>query len=102
MGGGASKNGAGPGPDPISREQKGGDSMKSSIGNTRISRRDLLKAAAADAPELTFVNGRIHTMDDDNRVVSSVAIRGGRFVSLDNASNPGPGSKVVNLHGRTA
>jgi predicted amidohydrolase YtcJ len=100
---------------------------KDSTGNTRISRRDLLKAGAAagvaaalpagpaqaaqqvaasggggeDAPELTFVNGRIHTMDDDNRVVSSVAIRGGRFVSLDNASNPGPGSKVVNLHGRT-
>ncbi|HYQ93405.1 MAG TPA: amidohydrolase family protein [Burkholderiales bacterium] len=100
---------------------------KYSIGNTRISRRDLLKAGAAaglaaalpagsaqaaqqvaatggggeDAPELTFVNGRIHTMDDDNRVVRSVAIRDGRFVSVDNASNPGPGSKVVNLHGRT-
>ncbi len=100
---------------------------KDSIGNTRISRRDLLKAGAAagvaaalpagpaqaaqqvaasggggeDAPELTFVNGRIHTMDDDNSVVSSVAIRDGRFVAVGNAANPGPGSKVVNLHGRT-
>ena len=100
---------------------------KDTTGNTRISRRDLLKAGAAagvaaalpagpaqaaqqvaasggggeDAPELTFVNGRIHTMDDDNSVVSSVAIRDGRFVAVGNAANPGPGSKVVNLHGRT-
>jgi predicted amidohydrolase YtcJ len=51
--------------------------------------------------ELTFVNGRIHTMDDGNRVVSAVAIRNGRFVSVGNASNPGPGSKVINLKGRT-
>ena len=29
---------------------------------------------------LTFVNGRIHTMDDHNRVVNAVAIRNGRFV----------------------
>src|SRR3989454_5191729 len=51
--------------------------------------------------ELTFVNGRIHTMDDDNSVVSSVAIRDGRFVAVGNAANPGPGSNVINLHGRT-
>ncbi|TMI04860.1 MAG: twin-arginine translocation signal domain-containing protein [Betaproteobacteria bacterium] len=93
----------------------------------RLSRRNLLKAGAAAgvaaalpagpaqaaqpvagsrgggsaAPELTFVNGRIHTMDDDNSVVSSVAIRDGRFVAVGNAANPGPGSNVVNLHGRT-
>src|SRR5213596_2641739 len=65
-------------------------------------------AAAAQGAEsggskdgLTFVNGRIHTMDEDNSVVSSVAIRDGRFVAVGNAANPGPGSKVVNLHGRT-
>jgi predicted amidohydrolase YtcJ len=51
--------------------------------------------------ELTFVNGRIHTMDDENRIVSSVAIRDGRFVAVGNAANPGPGSNVINLHGRT-
>ena len=50
---------------------------------------------------LTLVNGKIHTMDDQNRVVSAVAIRNGRFVSVGNASNPGPGKKVINLHGRT-
>src|SRR5437879_7172274 len=100
---------------------------KDDTGGTRISRRDLLKAGAAagvaaalpagpaqaaqpvagsrgrgsDAPELTFVNGRIHTMDDDNSVVGSVAIRDGRFVAVGNAANPGPGSNVINLHGRT-
>src|SRR5439155_14960519 len=51
--------------------------------------------------ELPFVNGRIHTMDDDNSVVSSVAIRDSRFVAVGNAANPGPGSNVINLHGRT-
>jgi predicted amidohydrolase YtcJ len=90
----------------------------------RRSRRNLLKASAAagvaaalpaaspaqakaesascsDGGDITFVNGRIHTMDDDNRVVSSVAIRDGRFVAVGNAANPGPGGKVVNLQGRT-
>src|SRR5512134_3876776 len=32
--------------------------------------------------ELTLVNGRIHTMDDRNSVVSSVTIRNGRFESV--------------------
>ena len=51
---------------------------------------------------LTFVNGRIHTMDDQNPVVKAVAIRNGRFVSVGiNASNPGPGENVIDLHGRT-
>src|SRR6266446_8035209 len=97
-------------------------SKDNSTGKTRISRRDLLKAGAAagvaaalpagpaqaaqqvaasggggeDAPELAFVNGRIHTMDDDNRVVSSVAIRDGRFVSVGNAAHQGGDAKVIN------
>ncbi len=32
--------------------------------------------------DLVLVNGRIHTMDAENRVVSSVAIQNGRFVAL--------------------
>jgi len=50
---------------------------------------------------LTLVNGKIHTLDAASSVVSSVAMRNGRFVSVGNASNPGPGGKVINLHGRT-
>ncbi len=62
-------------------------------------------AAAAppgsDDDSLTLVNGKIHTMDPDNRVVKAVAIRNGRIVSVGNAANPGPGAKVINLRGRT-
>ena len=92
-------------------------------GDKRRSRRDFFKAGLAagvgavlpvtntqangngnsDSGDdgLTLVNGRIHTMDDQNRVVDAVAIRNGRFVSVGNASNPGPGKNVINLHGRT-
>jgi len=66
---------------------------------SKLSRRDLFKAAAGmglgvalpgtgraaqgggqggggdDATDLIFVNGRIHTMDDRNSIVSTVAIR---------------------------
>ena len=47
------------------------------------------KAAGAPDPpprddeELVLYNGRIHTMDGDNRVVSGVVIRNGRFVEVD-------------------
>jgi hypothetical protein len=90
---------------------------------SKISRRDLFKAGAAaglgamlpgsahsakpqgvgqgNQTDLTFVNGRIHTMDDKGSVVSAVAIRNGRFVSVGGAANPGPGAKVINLKGRT-
>src|SRR4051812_18254337 len=50
---------------------------------------------------LVFVNGRIHTMDDRNSVVSSVAIKNGRFVSVGNAEHGGGEARVINLHGRT-
>jgi len=51
---------------------------------------------------LTFVNGRIYTMDDQKPLVKAVAIRNGRFVSVGtNAANPGPGQKVIDLQGRT-
>src|SRR3954471_2208590 len=50
---------------------------------------------------LVFVNGRIHTMDDRNSVVSSVAIKNGRFVSVGNAEHGGGEARVINLRGRT-
>jgi predicted amidohydrolase YtcJ len=55
-------------------------------------------------PEQTvaFVNGRIHTMDSANSLVSMVSIRNGRFVDV---GAPAPaaasGVKVINLRGRT-
>jgi predicted amidohydrolase YtcJ len=51
--------------------------------------------------ELVFVNGRIHTMDDRNRVVSSVAIKNGRFVAVGRRVEAGDGAKVIDLRGKT-
>jgi len=50
--------------------------------------------------DLVLVNGRIHTMDDKNRIVDSVAIRNGRFVSIGHDSGS-RGGKRIDLRGRT-
>ena len=51
---------------------------------------------------LTFVNGRIHTMDGSGTVARAASIRNGKFVSVGNsAANPGPGGRVIDLGGRT-
>ena len=50
---------------------------------------------------LVFVNGRIHTMDDRNSVVSSVAMKNGRFVGVGRAAHDMGEARVINLHGRT-
>src|SRR5882672_8424889 len=56
-----------------------------------------------DAPNIVFVNGKIHTMDDENTVVSAVSIRDGRFVEAGHASRGrhGHDTKVIDLRGRT-
>src|SRR5437773_2930103 len=56
-----------------------------------------------EAPDTVFVNGKIHTMDDENTVVSAVSIRDGRFAEVGNASRPhhGPNTRVIDLRGRT-
>jgi len=101
---------------------------KSSKGGVRLSRRDLLKAGAlagvaavtgggltagvAQATsdrargrgkgkdrELVLVNGRIHTMDDRNRVVSSVTIRNGRFAEVGHGDHGD--ARVIDLRGHT-
>src|SRR5256886_8072701 len=87
----------------------------------RLSRRNLLKAGAAagvaaalpagpaqaaqpvaesrgggsDAAERTFVHGPIHTVDEPNNGVRSVAIRDGRFVPVGNAAHPARGSHAI-------
>src|SRR5213595_1958556 len=56
-----------------------------------------------DAPDIVFVNGKIHTMDDENTVVSAVSIRDGRFVEVGHAARGlhGHDTKVIDLRGRT-
>src|SRR5229473_3278639 len=57
-----------------------------------------------DAPDTVLINGRIHTMDDENTIVSSVSITDGRFAEVGNAPMPhhGPNTKVIDLRGRAA
>jgi len=87
-----------------------------------LSRRGLLGAGAAAAigaalsgafpksiaaqgettDDLVFVNGRIHTMDGKNTIAGSVSIRNGRFSAVDAAAPPPrPGTRVIDLRGRT-
>jgi len=45
-------------------------------------------AAQSSCPngvEIALINGRIHTMDASNGVVSAVTMRGGKFVSVGHA-----------------
>jgi hypothetical protein len=54
-------------------------------------------------PDLILVDGRIHTMNAKNRVVSSVAIKNGRFVEVGNVGryHSGRETRVIDLRGRT-
>jgi predicted amidohydrolase YtcJ len=70
----------------------------------------LLAAAAAAAAQdrcagardLRLVNGRIVTMDQRNSTVSEVTIQNGRFETVGKGGKPGPCTKTIDLHGRTA
>jgi predicted amidohydrolase YtcJ len=61
---------------------------------------------AADAcvgqQDLALINGRIHTMDESNAVVSAVRIVGNRFVALGDEVPTTSCTRVVDLSGRTA
>ena len=54
-------------------------------------------------PDLILRDGRIHTMDAKNRVVSTVAIKDGRFIEVGNVGRGpiGRETKVIDLRGRT-
>src|SRR5438552_703132 len=56
-----------------------------------------------DAPDTVLINGKIHTMDDENTIVSAVSIRDGRCAEVGHASRGrhGPNTKVIDLRGRT-
>ncbi|MET7394317.1 amidohydrolase family protein [Dactylosporangium sp. NPDC005572] len=56
----------------------------------------------ADDEDLLLVNGRIHTMDDRDSVVSSVRIAGGRFTAVGRDAERGGGAaRKIDLRGRT-
>jgi predicted amidohydrolase YtcJ len=70
-------------------------------------RRDRDRHRDRDCPngrEITLVNGRIHTMDAQGSIVSSVTIRNGKFAAVghERGGDDGDGCKqVVNLERRT-
>jgi predicted amidohydrolase YtcJ len=58
----------------------------------------------AQGREITLINGRIHTMDERNRVVSTVTIRNGKFAEVgrdEGGFAPNGCKQVINLDGRT-
>lgn len=59
-------------------------------------------AAADDGRDLALVNGKIWTMDPENRVVSQALIRNGRFAAVGSGvAAQGGDVRVVNLKGKT-
>ena len=55
----------------------------------------------AQASDLLVVNGRIHTMDQDNRVVSQALIRNGRFTAVgNNVAARGGNVRRIDLQGK--
>ena len=59
-------------------------------------------APAAAVPDLVLTNGRIHTMDARNSIVTAVAIRNGRFLNVGGRMpSRGSGTRVIDLRGRT-
>src|SRR5579864_4762214 len=60
-------------------------------------------ADCAAARDLKLVNGKIHTMDKKNTIVSEVTIQDGRFDAVGKAPNQklNPCTKTINLGGRT-
>jgi predicted amidohydrolase YtcJ len=55
------------------------------------------------APDIILVNGRIHTMDARNTIVSTVTVRDGRFAAVGNTAprNPPAGLQLIDVRGRT-
>jgi predicted amidohydrolase YtcJ len=62
----------------------------------------------AGSRDVKLVNGRIHTLDARNSIVSSVTIKDGKFTEVGNersghrSDDGGPCMRVINLRGRTA
>jgi len=57
----------------------------------------------AGSRDVKLVNGKIHTLDGRNSIVSTVTIENGRFTAVGRGAPGGsPCTRVINLKGRTA
>ena len=73
-----------------------------SPGEVAVSAQAARGGGAAPPPDLRLVNGRIHTMDAGNAVVSSVAITHGRITAAaDRIPAAAPHTRTIDLRGRT-
>ena len=59
-------------------------------------------SAQPRSTDLAVVNGKIHTMDPANRVVSQALIRNGRFAAVGNNVSVPRGIQRIDLKGKTA
>jgi len=75
----------------------------SSQGTGKVEPKKRHKQPSHPDPDLILVNGRIHTMDAGNRIVSSVAIKDGRFIDVDTSQRyyQGRETRLIDLRGRT-
>ncbi len=73
------------------------------LGTPALALNPRSKKSTHPDPDLILVDGRIHTMNATNRVVSSVAIKNGRFVEVGNVGrhHGGRETRVIDLNGRT-
>ena len=62
----------------------------------------LAQGRCAEARDLRLVNGRIHTLDARNTIVSEVTIQNGKFTAVGRGEgNLDPCTRTIDLGGRT-
>jgi len=85
----------------ISRRQLLGGAAVLGLGRGLRGLTALAQMTSTPGQDLALVNGRIHTMDATNRIVSQVVIRNGRFAEVGNATAAPANVRTVNLQGKT-
>ena len=75
----------------------GGGALTASV----VSASEKSKRKRKKGGPLVLLNGRIHTMDAKNPIVSSVAIENGRFVDVGHGARNMQGAEVIDLRGKT-
>lgn len=72
------------------------------LGLAALAAPALAQQPACAENDLLLVNGRIHTMDADGTVVSSVHVVGDRFAAVGGEPAPTACTETIDLEGRTA
>ena len=81
---------------------KGSGALAAAGGIAGVHRDCQAQRPAAGGQDLAFVNGKIHTMDGSNWIVSQLSISNGRFDNVGDGIGGGGGNKkVINLRGKT-